>query len=84
MRKKIYVNKMIIIDNDFYDKDAQPVQVDCDNGTTFNCHRLKILGPSEFIYKKMAMNEVGPRVWIETRSKLILYNDSTKEESYIS
>ncbi len=69
--KRIYVNKQIIAKNVRQGFNNPPLSVLTYKGVTPG-HTVEVEGPSTIIHSPLKANPAGARVWIETRSRVVV------------
>lgn len=69
MLKRIHVNRHNIAANAKDGGSRPTISIRTYKGTTA-CHRLKIHGPSEIVYRPDKPLSCGARLWIETRAEV--------------
>ena len=74
MKTVIHVNQHIIRANRKHGKDDPPLTVKTYKDRR-NAHRVKIHGPSEIVYTSDKPLSCGAHAWVETRSKVEVYEN---------
>jgi len=67
--KRIHVDKKVIMSNLKHGKNDPPVTIQTSAGP-IKGYGVKILGPSEFVYRPNKPLNCGARLWIETTAEL--------------
>ena len=73
MKTRIHVNQHKIRSNKKYNLNEPVITVKTSKSNTYG-HQVNILGPSEVIYSPDKPLSCGAKVWIETESKVEIFN----------
>lgn len=67
--KRLHVDKHVIASNRKNSEDKPPLTLQLSTGA-IKCRRVRISGPSEFIYRPEKPLSCGARAWIETKAEV--------------
>jgi hypothetical protein len=73
--KRIHVNQHIIRANHRHSANDAPITIKTYKANV-RAHRVSIEGPSELVYSPQDPLSCGARLWIETDSRVIAYDDT--------
>lgn len=68
---RIHINQHVIRDNSRNGRNAPPITVKTGK-RNFKAHTVEILGPSTVVHRPSKPLPCGARVWVETRSDVIV------------
>jgi hypothetical protein len=74
MLKRIHVNQHVIRANRRDGRNDAPITVKTYN-TNVRAHRVRIDGPSELVYSPEKPLSCGARLWVQTESPVVAYDD---------
>lgn len=69
MLKRIHINKHVILANRKHGRNDPPLRVKTSR-ENMPAYNVRILGPSELVYRPDRPLSCGARVWIETRAEV--------------